>query len=300
MHSTQQARYRRVRGVFRSYLVGLLGLGLVLGVLHLLYEDLNAGGVYWLNLDKERNLPTWYSGSVFFLFGCAAWASYFLERQRTQQNPNCFRLPVLWLGVGLVGIYMSLDEITILHENLLWREVRRASSQLRGPWHYLTQWQILFSPAILLVMAYLVIFFSNRFAASVSARRGALAGIGAWIVALLLEGARGTFKQAAENAYSWEVLVEEELEVFGALLLLAAITSYAIDIALDFSAARESRLRLGSRFLTRRAMMSLSGVVLALSVSAGVVYSLASKQAAVEAPVPTLYKRATRDTSTSP
>ena len=79
---------------------------------------------------------------------------------------------------------MSLDKITILHENLFWREIRVASVQLGDPWKYVTQWQILFAPAILLVLAYLIVFFTNRFRISPQARRRAFAGIGCWLSAL--------------------------------------------------------------------------------------------------------------------
>ena len=59
--------------------LALFLLALLLLVLHVALSDLSAGGVYWLHLDKERNLPTWFSGALFFLFGMAAIAIFHVE-----------------------------------------------------------------------------------------------------------------------------------------------------------------------------------------------------------------------------
>ena len=152
-----------IRKTFRGYLVALILVAVGLGCLHLLLSELRVARVYWFNLDKERNLPTWLSGMVFFLFGCSALVAWFWERRRNSAGETCFRHPILWLGVAAVGWMMSLDEITILHENLWWKEVRLASQELGGGWVFLTQWQILFAPAVLTVVACFTVFFCNRY-----------------------------------------------------------------------------------------------------------------------------------------
>ena len=43
-------------------------------------------------------------------------------------------------------------------------------------WKFLTQWQIVFAPAILLGVGYFLIFFSNRFGASKQALKAAFSG----------------------------------------------------------------------------------------------------------------------------
>jgi hypothetical protein len=244
VNSQDRPLYNSIRHTLYLYLGILLGVVLALGILHWFFADLRVGRVYWFNLDKERNIPTWFSGTLFFLFGCAAMVAYYWEQKRNAEGQPCFRLPLLWIGVGLVGFFMSLDEITILHENLYWREIRQASGKFAGPWKYLTQWQILFAPAIILVLAYLVLFFSNRFSVSRDARHSTFAGIGCWLGALFLEGLRGTFKQAGAEEYTFAVLIEEVLEMVGALFLLASITLYTMDIALDFLPHDAAALRL--------------------------------------------------------
>ena len=282
-----------VRRAFRHWILGMLAFSVVLGVLHVLFHDVTAGRTYWFNLDKERNVATWFNGIVFLLFGLSAFVAYVWEVKRNDdESPAIFRLPILWVGVGLGGLWLSLDEITILHENLFWREVRLSSDSRGAAWRYLTQWQILFGPAIFLAVAYFAVFFSNRFAASRQARRLAVGGVGCWILALLLEGIRGTIREAGGTLYTWQVLVEEQLEIIGGILLLAAVVSYVLDIALDFSDERREQLRLASGFLTRRAMVMLSASAVLLVFSAGTIFYFAQRQADAGDRVPGLFKRA--------
>ncbi|MEE8143707.1 MAG: hypothetical protein V3T77_11445, partial [Planctomycetota bacterium] len=103
---------KALRRTLRNYVAGLLAMALLLAVLHIFLSELQVGRVYWFHLDKERNLPTWFSGAIFFLFGCSAVAAYLVERKRNSSAEACFRLPSLWLGVAALGGFMSLDEIT--------------------------------------------------------------------------------------------------------------------------------------------------------------------------------------------
>ena len=284
-----------IRKTIRGYLVALILVAAGLGCLHLLYSELREARVYWFNLDKERNLPTWLSGMVFFLFGCSALVAWFWERRRNSAGEASFRYPILWIGVATVGWMMSLDEITILHENLWWKEVRLASQELGGGWVFLTQWQILFAPAVLLVVGCFAIFFCNRYSASRAALLAAFGGIGCWITAFILEGLRGAFKWSGSTWYTVEVVLEEELELIGAILLLGSVVFYTLDIALDFSDQRRERLRVATRFLTARAMAALAIALFLLTGGAGIMYLLAHKQASGDMPLPALHERAKRD-----
>lgn len=284
--------HRSARKTLLRGLAVAAGAAVVLGLLHWHYAGVKVGGVYWFNLDKERNLPTWFSGILFLLFGCTALIAGYWEQRRNQEGAETsFRMPVLWIGVGLVGLLMSLDEMTILHENLFWREIRQASSKLGNEWKYVTQWQVLFAPLIVALFGYFVVFFSNRYNTSAGARRCAFAGIACWLGALSLEGVRGAFKLTGKSWYSLEVLLEEELEMFGALFLLASIAFYALDIALDFGPDRRKRLGLGSRFLTRRAATAAATVVLVLSAVGGGIYLCARRQAESGAAAPRLFRK---------
>ena len=219
--------------------------------------------------------------------------------RRLNSDQAGFRLPILWLGVAFVRCFMSLDEVTILHENLYWREVRHVSVGFGDSWKYVTQWQVLFAPAILIVLGYFAVFFSNRFSLSPRARWSAFGGIGCWLIALLLEGVRGTFRSAGGDWYLYQVLAEEGLEMAGAILLTTSVVFYTLAIALDLTPERRRRLHLASRFLARPAAAMLAVVFLVLSVFGGVIFVMAQRQAAAGAPVPRLIRKALGSRSVS-
>ncbi|ODS31477.1 MAG: hypothetical protein SCARUB_03408 [Candidatus Scalindua rubra] len=299
MNSQKHSTYYCIRRTICVYLCILLAIAIILGMLHCFFADIRVERVSWLNLDKERNISTWFSGLLFFLLGCSAFVAYYQERKNNAEVHDCFRLPILWLGIGLSGLFMSLDDITILHENLFWREIRLFSEKFGDSWIYVTQWQILFAPAILLILSYFVIFLSNRFGCSLWAKLGAFTGIGCWLVSLSLEGMRGMFKLKSKWWYSFEVLIEEEMEMMGTIFLLSSIIFYTIDIALDFTTARRHHLKSSSGFLTRQAVIILTITLLVLSSAGGAIYYFAYKQASVEAPLPRLYKKAKRQSARS-
>lgn len=294
MDSQDLTAYQDAQRLLHMALIVLVGIVMTLGALHLLFGDVKAGDVRWFNLDKERNIATWFSGIIFFLTGCAAFVAWYWEQKLNKKHPVHFRLPALWFGVAIVALFMSLDETTILHENLFWREVRQASGQFGDAMKYITQWQLLFAPAIVISLGYFVFFFLNRFSISKMVRRWALGGIGCWIVALLLEGARLNFKYAGPYWYTTETLVEEGLEMIGGILLLFAIISYILEIALNFSSAHKERLSVSSGFLTQKSITAMAVIITVLFASGAVIYSFAQKQATQGAPVPRLFRKATQ------
>ncbi len=285
-----------MRQTVRIYLGILLGMAVILGLLHYFFADVRVGKIAWFHLDKERNIPTWFSGLLFFLFGCSAFVAYYWEQRHNRAGQPCFRLPILWLGVGFAGLYMSLDEMTILHENLYWREVRLVSRQFGAAWIYATQWEILFAPAIIVILCTFVLFFSHRFrAASSGAWRSALSGVGCWFVALTFEGLRGTFKVMGKSWYFFEVIIEEEMEMLGTILLLSSIIFYTIDISLELNQSRQDIFKKNFHFLTKKSLSVLSITIILLLISSSIIYSFAQKQAVSGTKLPRLYKKATRN-----
>jgi hypothetical protein len=284
--------HHAVRRLIGRYVAGLLLATAVLGALHLAWPDLRAGRIHWFNLDKERNLPTWFSGAIMCLLGCAACAAWTCERRLRAAGRNCFRAGVLWLGVAAVAWLMSLDEITILHENLFWKETRLATEKIGPAWIHVTQWQVLFALPALAVVIFFALFFWNRYSASRLALCSALGGLFSWIVAHSLEGVRGAFKLSGPGWYSLEVLIEELFEILGAVLILASVAVYVADITLDLDARQQ---RLGRPLITRRsAAVSLTAAALLLA-GFGVTYFQARRQAEAGAATPELYERAKRE-----
>lgn len=276
-----------------TWALGALGaVALLLGALHWLYGEVRVAGIYWFNLDKERNVPTWFSGVLFALLGAAALAAYYWERRRNRDGEPCFRLPWLWLVAAAVGFCLSLDEITVLHENLFWREVRELSAGFGEQWRYVTQWQLVYAPGIVLVFGFLAAFCAGRLQTNRRARTAALVGVSCWIGAMFLEGLREGIKGAGESSYAVAVLIEEELEMLGAILLVGAVAFHAAAIAAADLASAQRRAIATAPLFGARALEAVGAMAALLVVSAATIYAFAGRLAQSGAPVPRLVRLA--------
>jgi len=266
----------------------------ILAGLHLAYADVRVGGVYWFNLDKERNLPTWFSGSLFFLFSAVAAASFHAERYLNQSRDGNFRYSVLWLGAAAVGVFLSLDEILVLHENLFWREVRHGTQQLGGAWLYVTQWQLLYLPLFLVIFPALIVFFLNRLACDPKSLAAALSGVAAWLIALLLEALRQPAQAAGTVAYEMSVVVEEELEMLGALLVVTAVLLYLRTVLFRLAPEELARIGRGYYLSTRRTVTALFAFGAFVAVAVSLVFVLTRRLEKTQAPIPYLQEQVLR------
>ncbi|MEK8023495.1 MAG: hypothetical protein AAB229_06750 [Candidatus Hydrogenedentota bacterium] len=287
------------RGDGRRFITGLVLATIAFGILHLAASDVKAGGVYWFNLDKERNIPTWFSGGLFALFGFFALLIFHVEdginrRARASETPDtkaCFAMPELWLAVALVGFAMSLDEITVLHENLLWREVRTTTRAMGGFWVYMTQWQILYAPAIISVFAFFTVFFTMRLPLSPGAAVRAFCGLSFWGGSIFVEGIRELFLGSGRFAYLLSVAVEETAEMMGAVLLCAALLRYIADVSGGDAVrlAEESRTRV--RFLSPVVLKRLGALAVALAVGATIMVLVARTRSSDGEKLPAMQER---------
>ena len=86
MNSTTRSTYLSTLRTFRIYLGVLLLLALALGVLHYFYADVREGRVYWFDLDKERNVPTWFSGLLLLFLACASSVAFYWEGKLNREH----------------------------------------------------------------------------------------------------------------------------------------------------------------------------------------------------------------------
>ena len=200
----------------------LFAIEAILVVVHLATD----GNVRYWNLDKEHNLPTWFSGVQLVLVGLVC-----LDGFDREQSLRSRLVPPAWTWCLLASffVYLSVDEVTVVHEAVLRNEVR----DLLPPdslWVSLLPWQIVFAPLLLPAAVLLLGLFLNRFAGLRRVLVPGLAGLGCWGGAVLSEGlAKPVFM--ARGLYVQEVALEEGLEMVGATLLLLAFCRYAAALA---------------------------------------------------------------------
>src|SRR5210317_89442 len=116
--------YQQAKKSIAKITYTFIGCIFILAILHYFLGEVYIAEDYrFLNLDEEETLATWFSGVLFFLFACTGYITYLVERSaNANKTKNVFKLPILWIGVCLIGFFLSLDEITSLHEHLFLAE----------------------------------------------------------------------------------------------------------------------------------------------------------------------------------
>ncbi|MBF0370949.1 MAG: hypothetical protein HQL52_15985 [Magnetococcales bacterium] len=218
----------------------------VLG-LHLLLGDHPQLGSL-VHLDKEGNLPTWYSSLKFTLAAVAALACYFLERAaRIDSVPDSSlppirpRLsPIPWLLVALLMLGLSADETAQIHETTVhWFMESPAGDNLRQAFEVVRAggvllWGVLLSPLLVVIGGWLLRFYWQRFRGHLWLFGGGFLAVGLLGLALALEtreaglvGVGGHLTAASLRNYQWLTGVEEMAELLAASLITGVHVAYA-------------------------------------------------------------------------
>jgi hypothetical protein len=176
------------------------------------------------SVDVEGNVTTWFSAALLLAIGLVALA---IAAEQRRQQQACWRRH--WIALGLIFVYLSVDEAARLHERAtpLLKQVVEASGVL------VHVWVVLGAPLVLLfALAYL------PFLRALPRRIGrllALAGVtfvagglgmelvGSW----LISGNHFFFAP-----YVWATSVEELLELLGASVCLYALALHAESLKL--------------------------------------------------------------------
>lgn len=190
----------------------------------------------FLDLDHERNLPTWYSSAKLLLTSLAALACAYLQPAWLRRGLHRF----VWPTVALLFAALSMDETATAHERLAaaWMsgsEGEGLRARLLGGDSAKDAfiWPVLFAPIILAILGFLAHALWTR----IEDRRYLALGVGGcvgFVAALVLEGPVVYLSppveawSAAEVArYSLFAVFEESAEVIGTTLMLASLLLHA-------------------------------------------------------------------------
>jgi hypothetical protein len=104
------SRVLRVLGAVTASLV-VLSFALQVVKLRMPYLELNRM-INFFDVDREQNLPTFYSALLLFV------TSLLLALIATIKRQNREGLVAHWIGLAIGFLYISMDDMLVLHENL--------------------------------------------------------------------------------------------------------------------------------------------------------------------------------------
>lgn len=110
-HATLVISPKKVALVLILVVLGLIAANA--GTRYLLFvkgHEYQLGFERQFNLDKENNIPTWYSSSALLISAILLTVTGLTNKQRG--NPYTYH----WLGLAAIFLYLSLDEAASLHE----------------------------------------------------------------------------------------------------------------------------------------------------------------------------------------
>ncbi|GAA4731478.1 hypothetical protein GCM10023328_08210 [Modestobacter marinus] len=213
-------RPRRLVAVLTGAVVLLGAVSLTLNLLVLQAADSPAAGLLdLLSVNREGNLPTWFSSALLLsaaaaVAGVGAWAHRVRDRWRWH-----------WTVLAAVFGYLSVDELVRLHE----RANHQVGKVVEPTGVFTFGWWLLAAPLVLLFAAAYV-----RFLRGLPGRIGLLmvvagtlyvgGAIGMEMVGSWLADDRGTL---LSTPYVLATTAEEVFEMLGVVVFLYAVTTYA-------------------------------------------------------------------------
>jgi len=173
--------------------------------------------LYLLNVNREANIPTWFSASL--LLACSALIGVIALAKRAQHD----RFARHWTVLGIIFLYMSVDEAATIHEKLtvFFEETLHPTGVLYFGW--------------VIVGAPLVVIFALsylRFWLNLPPRTRALFAIAGMVYiggALLIESISANQWYQDDGVtllYSTMGAIEEVCEMLGVILLIYALLAY--------------------------------------------------------------------------
>lgn len=170
------------------------------------------------SVDLENSVPTWFSSQVLFL--CAAVLYLIFAAKRTSTE----RFTRLWLGLTVIFLAFSVDEIVSFHEGVIGIALQNAFD-LSGILYF--GWVV---PAAAFVLFFAVIYL--RLFLNLPPRTrwlfllAALLYVGGALGVELVGGYYFDLYGGENVVYAGITTVEETMEMVGAVLFLYALVDY--------------------------------------------------------------------------
>jgi hypothetical protein len=204
-------------------LVGITAILVALGLGAILVEplaiadpwlaQLQTSYVRLFNVDREANVPTWFSSVLLLLCGGLAGTIGALT-----PGPGRGR----WLLMACLFAAMSLDESAIIHEMM----IKPTRALLSGSGYLYYSWIIPGAIIVAVVVAYYWRFITTMPA---HIRNRLMAAAGIYVLgALVVEATSGRIEDEHGLGFAYEMtaLIEESLEMMGAVIIASGLLAH--------------------------------------------------------------------------
>jgi hypothetical protein len=203
------------------YLIGLLFTANSLGIFSKYYlnHDSVFGLVSLFDFNTEMNIPSFYS-SVALLISCVL---LFLIAQINQKTNSPY---YSWLGLSIIFLFLSIDEISSIHEGF-GRHVKQLIST-SGFLYY--SWVI---PYTIAVIIFFLVYIRFLLSLSLKIRTLFICSGGIFLTGAvgfeMLGGRQDQLYGATTFLYTIYYTIEELLEMFGIALFNFTLLTYLFD-----------------------------------------------------------------------
>ena len=135
-----------------------------------------------------------------------------------------------WLGIGGVALFLSLDEVAMIHESVsmvVKQQLADSSFATGGPEVDRRTWILAYAPGILAVICGFLFAFLRLFRSLRGPLLCGLGGLTLWISALVWEFFGDDFARVwGDKGLMLETVLEEGSEIFGTTALIVAFAWY--------------------------------------------------------------------------
>lgn len=212
----------RTTAVFLGAIVGLLLLADLVTVVskHYWGHDYVRGLIPLFDMDKEQNIPTYFTVAEILLCACLAYVVAVAEKNRRRRDH------LYWMGLCFICLYLSIDEFASIHELVVNRFFRQGGD-ISKPFYF--SWVIPYS-VVAIAVGLLYVRFLLRLPAHIR-RLIIVSGclyVGGAIVAEFFVGYRFEHYSHWRKDLIYDLIVAcaETLEMVGLLTLIYALMSY--------------------------------------------------------------------------
>lgn len=180
------------------------------------YAEVCENYIDLFDFNFERNLPTYYSALVILLNGILLLIIAFHTRQKKLKFKP-------WLGLGVVFVFLSLDEMLSIHEQL-WMPTQQL---LNTTGFFYFAWYIPYGILLLILLLMYIKFLLNL--PKRTLQMFVLAGLVFVLGAIGFEAISGKVSELHGQGnllYSLWYSIEELFEMIGMLIFLYALLDY--------------------------------------------------------------------------